>query len=116
MNDGIISRNSIKCPYCEEVAFTLISVEDESIRIACPACRYSFHIDLQTLRVTKRIDNNETELKYKLKCPRCGKHYLLYEIRIDEIISDVCHKCGCVFRGNKLYGKTWISKRQASVS
>ena len=100
------------CPYCHEKLYVNETTQEDSIRIVCPLCHQNFHIDLTTMKTRKRVGDNETVLRYKLKCPRCGKHFLFYEAKTDEIISDICHKCGCVFRGNKLYGKSWESKKQ----
>ena len=93
------------CPYCREKLHLNENIQEDSIRIVCPLCHQNFHISLPTMRTRKRIGDNETVLKHKLKCPHCGKHFLFYETKNDEIISDICHKCGCIFRGNKLYGK-----------
>ena len=101
------------CPHCNKEIHINESSQNDKMRIICPACRENFLVNLMNMKTIKRVGDNETSLKHKLKCPLCGKHYLFYELKIDEIISDICRKCGCIFRGNKLYGKTWIAKSQS---
>jgi len=52
----------------------------------------------------------EDTLTHKLRCPSCSKGYVLYNKPVDEIVSLQCPKCNRFFRGNLLYGRTWMMK------
>ena len=108
----MIAPRPAKCPYCGQRHYIYEDADDDSVRIICPNCHQSFCVDCRTLRTRKRVDDNDTALNHKLTCPRCKKHHLLYESKVDEILSIICPKCGCYFRGNLLYGKTWETKPQ----
>ena len=108
--------STVKCPNCRQQTTIYETPADDCITITCPACKEPFTINLRTMRVIARVGNNETRLMNRLTCPRCKKGFILCESRPDAIVSDRCGHCGCYFRGNFKYLKTWESKPQPNSS
>jgi hypothetical protein len=107
--------STVKCPNCCQQTTIYEKPADDCITITCPACKEPFTINLRTMRVIARVGNNDTKLMNKLKCPRCKKGCILCESRPDAIVSNRC-TCGCFYRGNFRYLKTWECKPQSNSS
>jgi len=107
--------STVKCPSCNRPTTICEMPTDDYMTITCPSCKEPFRFNLMTKRVLKRVGDNVTRLMYQLTCPRCRKGYILCESRLDAIVSNKC-ACGCFYRGNFRYLKTWECKPQPNSS
>ena len=113
--------STVTCPTCKQ-SINIYDTpeydapEAELMTIMCPSCKEPLTFNLKTMRVRLRVGNNEIRLMNKMKCPRCGKGFILCESRPDAIVSGKCDHCGCCYRGNFKYLKTWESKPQSNTS